>query len=171
MPKQLFALDGTAVQMMSNGSIWLSDILKLATVLCLRLIVVGLLLLTMWSIWARSGWASEVDMSAISLIESSGGKHLIGDGGHAHGQYQVSDITIREYEQMTGNPGKNYDEIAHWYMEKRIPQLLRHFKIPVTTKTKIWAYNAGIGNVVKGRIPKTTSSYFRKYEKLTGVSL
>lgn len=172
IPKQFSASDGSSVPMISNGSLWLKDILKLATVLCVRLIAVASLLLILWIGLERKGWASEIDMAAISMIESSGGRFLIGDGGHAHGQYQVSDITIKEYVQMTGRDGTDYDAVARWYIEKRIPQMLRHYgKNPNSIRNILWAYNAGIGNVVKGRVPAVTQEYFKKYERLTGVKL
>src|SRR3990167_452426 len=44
-------------------------------------ILIASILIFLFILLAKSAWA-EVDMSAISMIESSGGKHLIGDSGH-----------------------------------------------------------------------------------------
>jgi hypothetical protein len=51
-------------------------------------------------------------------------------------------------------------------MNTRIPQMLKAYKIPDTIDNRLWAYNAGIGNVKKGRLPKETRNYIRKYHKL-----
>ena len=49
--------------------------------------------------------------------------------------------------------------VAAWYIGKRIPQMLRHFKHPVTRSNIIIAYNWGIGRVGRFPLPAITSAY------------
>ena len=57
-------------------------------------------------------------------------------------------------------------KIAKWYLNKRIPQMLKAYNLPDTTRNRLWAYNAGIGNVRKGIMPEETKNYISKIEKL-----
>jgi len=74
-----------------------------------------------------------------------------------HEKYNIGDLY---------NPTINI-EVADWYLNIRIPQLLKYYKKPVTLENILWAYNAGIGNVVKNRMPLETKNYIKKYKKLT----
>jgi hypothetical protein len=64
------------------------------------------------------------------------------------------------------NPSKAY-VVANWYLNERIPNMLRFYKLPDTVKHRIWAYNAGIGCLRKGVLPDETQKYIAKYNKLT----
>ena len=92
----------------------------------------------------------------------------------ARGLYQIRKTVLVDYNKRhhtaltmndLWNPDTNY-KVAIWYTSVRIPQMLRHFHLPVTTENLIIAYNAGINNARKHRIPKTTKDYLRKYYKL-----
>ena len=122
---------------------------------------------------------AEIDLSAISMIESSGGKRLIGDSNQSLGVYQINVkgalADYNKYVEKTSpkqllNPKKN-KEIASWYLNRRIPLMLRFFKKPVTTKNILLAYNCGIGCVVENRMPRTSEVYLAKYSLLTGEAL
>ena len=52
--------------------------------------------------------------------------------------------------------------VGRWYLSNRIPTMLKAFKLPVTLDNILWAYNAGIGNVVKGIKPEETVAYIEK---------
>lgn len=112
-----------------------------------------------------------IDMEAIKQIESGGNPNATSPVG-AMGLYQIMPITLKDYNQITK---KNYKkeqlfdpdintEIAEWYLTQRIPQMLKHYKKPVTTDNILWAYNAGIGNLVKNVFPKETKNYLYKYK-------
>lgn len=115
--------------------------------------------------------AGEVDMAKIAKIESSGCKYKVGDGGESNGCHQVSTGTLKEYNQFNHTEYTKKDllndaislKIATWYIEKRIPQMLRYYGKPVDLKHKLWAYNAGIGRVVEGVMPEKTKKYLKKY--------
>ena len=114
-----------------------------------------------------------IDMDIIKTIESNNNPNAVSPAG-AIGLYQIMPITLEDYNQMNKkkytaeqlfNPQVNKN-IAEWYITKRIPQMLKHYKLPVNTNSILHAYNAGIGNVVKGVLPKETKNYLTKYNQL-----
>lgn len=118
-----------------------------------------------------------INLDVIAQIESSNNPKAIGDNGRSLGAYQLSSGVIKDYNHLYNTQYSHQDalsskishKIAFWYLHKRIPSLLKHFKKPVSTKTILWAYNAGIKAVVDNRMPETTKKYLIKYEKLSGV--
>ena len=121
-------------------------------------------------------FASDINLQTIAFIESSNNINAVGDNGGALGLYQLHQSVITDYNRAHNTSVSHQDAldskisyvIANWYLSKRIPSLLKHFKKPVNQKNIIWAYNAGIGSVVKGKMPKTTKNYLIKYEKYSG---
>ena len=115
--------------------------------------------------------AAEIDMKKIAVIESSGNPLAHNKKDDSRGLYQITPICLKEYNSF--NKTKySMDElwnvsintkIALWYMSKRIPQLLAHFGLKDTIENRIICWNAGIGNLLKNRIPKTTQDYLKKY--------
>ena len=61
--------------------------------------------------------------------------------------------------------GKNR-EVGRWYFADRIPKMLNAYQIEDTVENRLWAYNAGIGNVRKGIKPQETVNYIKK---ITGM--
>lgn len=118
--------------------------------------------------------ASElVNMDTIQYIESSRNINAYNKNSQARGLFQITPIVLKEYNQLNKtnyglqslfNGNINY-KIAKWYLECRIPQLLKYYKKEIKVKNIIWAYNAGIGNVIKNRLPKETKEYLLKYKK------
>jgi soluble lytic murein transglycosylase-like protein len=60
--------------------------------------------------------------------------------------------------------------VGCWYLGERIPAMLRRHSLRSTVRNVIWAYNAGIGSVVAGRLPGITEAYLRKVER-AGIAL
>lgn len=112
-----------------------------------------------------------VDMGKIAYIESSGCKNMIGDNGKALGCYQLHKGVVAEYNQYKRALYRHDDvmkpdigfKIADWYMNTRIPAMLRHYKQPDTLENRLTAYNMGIGAVIKG---KRAVKYIEKYNRV-----
>ncbi len=121
----------------------------------------------------RAEIVPQIDLHAIAMIESSGNPKAIGRTGDS-GLFQITDGVRREYNQRTGasiTPGDLFhagtsERIADWYLHKRIPEMLRYYKKPVTTRNILISWNAGIWYVVKGgKLPRITNQFLKKYEK------
>lgn len=132
--------------------------------------------LLMNNFFADDCQASEklIDASILIRIESAGNLKAINKKTQARGLFQITPIVLKEYNDHHDTNISENDLflgtintiIAHWYLEVRIPELLRHFNQPITTQRILWAYNAGIKNVIEGRIPKETREYINRYNKL-----
>lgn len=118
-----------------------------------------------------------MDMKAIRFIESSNITSAYNAKSGAIGSYQITPIVIKEWNnynrgpQLTEkdlfNPITN-EMVAKWYMNKRIPQMLRYYKVEDTWQNRIIAYNAGISYLIYKRdIPYETEKYIEKYRKRT----
>jgi len=135
----------------------------------------------------------DIDIAAIVQIESSGNPMAISQD-YCRGLMQISNSVLREYNDYTikyclgtyengflAQPvaytkqdlfnSKINIQIGTWYLTERIPQMLRHYKLPVTIDNILIAYNFGIGNLVKYRqgrvgLPTETRNYLKKYYKL-----
>jgi len=124
-----------------------------------------------------------VDMRIIAKIESSENHRAYNPKDGGRGLYQITPIVLKDYNNcVLGKYGfspeyfvkledlfnpKINSEVADWYLNERIPQLLKAHHIPVTKKNIIIAYNAGIANAKKGRTPSITKKYLAKYDKLS----
>jgi soluble lytic murein transglycosylase-like protein len=123
--------------------------------------------------------AEEINMDAIIQIESSGNALAYNKKEGAVGLCQVRKPVLTEFNNKFH---RNYDMkdllvdqvnvmVADWYMNTRIPALLNHYHIKDTVENRLWAYNAGVGNVIKKRMPETTKSYIVKYERITNEKM
>jgi len=120
---------------------------------------------------------ADIDMERLAMIESSNNPNAVSYRGAKYGRglYQVSEICLYEYNEMTGNDYQPKDLfnphintlVAVWYLDKRIPQMLKHYGLDVTDSNILWAYNAGIGRVLDGVMPDETRRYIKKYKLLT----
>ena len=114
-----------------------------------------------------------IDMPIIAQIESNNNPKAVSSEG-AIGLYQITYVCLQDYNVMNDTKYTSQDlfkpevnkEIAYWYMNFRIPQLLRHFHKPITLENCLISYNAGVGYVLNGKIPKETQNYIIKYHKL-----
>ena len=118
-------------------------------------------------------WA-EVNLQIIAQIESSNNPSAYNKSSGAVGLYQITTICLEDYNQLNKrqyalnemfDPNKAYI-VANWYMNKRILQLLKHYKLPDNLSNRLWCYNAGIGQCKKGVLPTETRNYILKYIRL-----
>jgi soluble lytic murein transglycosylase-like protein len=118
----------------------------------------------------------EVDLNRIKIIESGGNALAHNKRSDARGLYQITGICLKEYNTFNKSRYTPDDlwrtdinaKIASWYLSVRIPAMLKYYGLADTVKNRIWAYNAGIGNVKKGIMPAETRAYIAKYEKMGG---
>jgi len=119
-----------------------------------------------------SASAKDIDLNIIALIESSGNPKAFNPSDGAKGLHQITSICLKEYNNHHVKKFSSNDlyspsislNIANWYYNKRIPQLLKHYGIRDTIENRIIAYNAGIKTLVNGRkTPKITLKYIQKY--------
>lgn len=118
---------------------------------------------------------ASINMEAIRHIESSRKDDAVSYRGakYGRGAYQVSETCLQEFNDRAKHPIHIRPEwlfeeptcrmVASWYVNVRIPQMLRRYGLEVTTDTILWAYNAGIKAVIDGRMPDETKEYIRKY--------
>lgn len=104
------------------------------------------------------------------VMEESAGNPLAASIKGARGLMQITEPALDDYntynrQKMTMDDMWDEEKnktVGEWYLADRIPKMLKYYKIPVTTENILWAYNAGIGNVVKGIKPKETVLYIEK---------
>lgn len=118
-------------------------------------------------------WASSepIDLGIIANIESTGHPDAYNRHSGAVGLYQITPICLKDYNKYNKSmlmvdmyKGPMAFIVANWYLNDRIPSLMRSMDIKDTSKNRLWAYNAGIGNIRKGRMPRETRQYIAKYE-------
>ena len=138
----------------------------------MRLLLTGILAL----LWCGSGYAGdfEIDLSRIMAIESSGIASAYNAKSGASGLYQITPICLKDFNQYHKDgyvmadmfdPQKSA-RVAHWYMNTRIPKLLKAYGVPDGVEARLWAYNAGIRLVIGKIMPSETRSYIGKYYKM-----
>lgn len=118
--------------------------------------------------------ADEIDLNKIMMIESSGNPLAWRKADDSRGLYQVTPICLKEFNNFHSKKYTKNDlwspainrEIAEWYLTVRIPQMLKHYKIPDTVNNRLIAYNSGISCLVKNKpLPKITKRYIEKYQR------
>ena len=142
------------------------------------LFIIFCVVLTFWVCGCRDyAWADVVDMKIIAQIESSGNPNAVSSVG-AIGLYQITTICLKEFNQFNKthylqkdlfSPAVN-EKVAWWYLNIRIPQMLKYYCKPVTTENCLIAYNAGIRAVIRGYLPKETANYLKKYVRLSNAN-
>lgn len=133
-------------------------------------LIIGALLLVFC---AGTAHAQVIDIKKIILIESSGNPWAHQKADDSRGLMQITPIVLKEWNNYHATERYTLQDlwnqvvnvkIGKWYLEKRIPQMLRAYKKPVTEKNILISYNAGIFYVVKNRpIPNITRKYLKKY--------
>jgi len=119
-------------------------------------------------------YAENINLSKIAYIESRNNPLAYNKYSGARGIYQITPICLKDYNNYH-KVKYNLDDlfipkinriIASWYLEIRIPQMLKHYKKEVNIDNILWAYNAGIGKVIKEIKPEETKNYIIKYYNL-----
>jgi muramidase (phage lysozyme) len=133
-----------------------------------------LLTLFLWLSSCAAAQASvTINMEAIKTIESSGDPNAYNEGSGAMGLYQITKICLDDYNIYNSpkiarnalySPEAN-EKVALWYMNKRIPQMLKHFGHADNVENRLISYNCGIGCVGKN-LPEETRNYINKYRRL-----
>lgn len=121
--------------------------------------------------------ALEVDMQRIVMIESSGNELAINKVSGARGLCQIMPCVLKEYNDSHDKKYSKKDLlngginliIANWYINKRIPKMMTKLKVKDNLESRLSCYNQGIGNHKKGRMPKETRDYIKKYKSFIGA--
>ena len=116
---------------------------------------------------------AEVDLTIISSIESSNNPLAYNNKSEATGLYQITPICLKDYNQYHSvkyTMTDMYDAqkcfvVAEWYLNDRIPSMLRYYGHTVDLNNTLVAYNWGIGHVGE-TLPKETRDYIVKYRTL-----
>lgn len=117
-----------------------------------------------------------IDMSIIAQIESNRDTLAYNPRTRARGAFQITPICLKDFNHWNAE-GLQYTQddmfnfikcsvVADWYLNVRIPQLLKHFKLDDTIENRLICYNAGIGYVLSGKLPKETQNYILRYKQL-----
>ena len=120
-------------------------------------------------------YADIINLDIIKQIESSNNPLAYNKTTKATGLYQITPICLREYNNYNKadyilsdmyNPVLCY-KVAEWYLNKRIPQMLKYYNKPITLEAVLISYNAGIAYVVYNKpLPEETKNYIRKYKQI-----
>lgn len=120
-----------------------------------------------------------IDLGAIETIESSGNPLAHNKATGARGAYQITPICLQEWNNYHPNDTHTAEElfnyeinrkIAVWYLEVRIPEMLRYYGKPVTVRNILISYNFGIKHVVEGTaLPDETKAYIKLYLTKEGL--
>ncbi len=116
--------------------------------------------------------ASNVDMYRLAVIESGVNPDLHNRAEKRVGLYQVPVEALREYNRFSGTyltvndlfcPRVNH-RVASWYLDRRLPGLLRRYGREVNTRNVLVAYRLGPAYVVQDRpLPRPGEEYLEKY--------
>lgn len=141
--------------------------------LCAAIAMIIVLTIVLLVVVPRARGEEIVDMHKIMMIESHGDPLAWRKQDDSIGLYQITPIVLKEWNNFHSgqkhvrrdlfNPAVN-TKIARWYLNQRIPQMLRAYGRPVTIENVIVAYNAGISYVVNRKpLPRITRAYLVKY--------
>lgn len=116
-----------------------------------------------------------INMQVLAKIESSKNPLAYNKRTGARGLFQITKPCLLEFNEYNHknytlnqlyNPSINY-EVAFWYINTRIPQMLKYYQKEVTIRNILICYNAGISYVVENKeLKKETKNYLKKYFNL-----
>jgi len=140
------------------------------------IILAALIIFIVWSC-RDEVFAFEMDMDVIAHIESSGNPLAWNKNEDSRGLYQITPILLKEWNNFhpkrslapsdLWNPAVSYT-VAYWYLNVRIPQMIKLLGKMDTIENRIIAYNAGVNYVKTGKeIPPITKRYIDKYVRLS----
>ena len=133
---------------------------------------IALLVAFLWPIRAHA--EVTIDMAKIAVIESSGVADAYNKSSGAIGLCQVTPVVLVEFDRAFHTKHNKVElysasfniTVADWYMNTKLPKYLKYYGIADNIKNRLWAYNAGIGMLVRGVMPKETKQYIAKYARL-----
>ncbi len=119
-----------------------------------------------------------IDRDRLEQIESSGRADAVSNKG-AVGIRQITQPALTDYNnahkdrQYTMEDMKDVSknrEVSDWYLDTRIPQMLKSKGVPVTEDNVLRAYNGGAERLSRSlksgkRLPKETRDYVTKYKR------
>jgi hypothetical protein len=118
-----------------------------------------------------------INYKVLAQIESSNNPKAYNKYSGAIGLFQITHICLSDYNSIRYhnvtmndlyNPDVNY-KVASWYLEVKIPEYLKYYKIEDTLENRLVCYHAGIQAVVLGKWTKETVNYLKKYKELNHV--
>jgi len=121
---------------------------------------------------ATLAYSEEIDLKKIAMIESSNNPLAHNKRDDSRGLYQITKIALEDFNNYHSHKYTMDDlwspeinlEIADWFINHRIPSMLKHYGKPDTVDNRLIAWNAGIRYVVTGKpIPPITRQYLVKY--------
>jgi hypothetical protein len=134
---------------------------------------------------SQENQSGDIDLNKIWQIESTSGQDPKMNEPNRSGALGHFQFLKKTWNEMVSMMGKNWDwedgaidydksrAVADFYLNKRIPQMLKYYKIPDTTKTRIACYSWGVGYLKKAyetygenwesAAPTETTDYFVKY--------
>ena len=135
---------------------------------------VGFMIMLMIALMISLAYA-EIDLDIIAKIESNYNVKAYNKKSGARGLYQITPVCLLEYNRYNKSDVALNDlfspevnkKIAKWYLEVRIPQMLKHYGLNTSWDNILWAYNGGIGQVRKGIMHNETLLYTERYLQLT----
>ena len=116
-----------------------------------------------------------VNVNAVTYIESKNNPQAYAIKENARGLGQIRPIVLQEYNKYNKTTVRPCDlflgainlKICDWYLNKRIPAMLRAYRLADTIENRLICYNAGIGKLRSGAIPSRTIAYIKEYNRLT----
>lgn len=114
-----------------------------------------------------------IDMEAIKQIESGGNVKAYNVTSEAVGWFQITPICLLDFNVENKQHYRTLDlfspqvnsRVATWYMDERIPELLKARGIADSVENRLIGFNCGVGCVGKP-LPSETANYLRKYKSL-----
>ena len=125
-------------------------------------------------VFANQNSKSKIELRKIIAIESKGDVKAYNHRSKARGLCQITPICLKEYNafhKVKYTAGDLFNKeiniyIASWYLEIRIPQMLKYYKKLISTRNILISYNAGISYVVRDKeLKQETKDYIIKYER------
>lgn len=117
---------------------------------------------------------AKIDLFKVMMLESRGNPkaHNMANGEDARGLFQIRKCVVQDWNQAHPKEKISVDKlwnplvnrrVADWYLHKRIPQMLKSHRKKITVDNVLISWNAGVGKLVRGRVPASTRNYVREY--------
>jgi hypothetical protein len=139
-----------------------------------RLKTVQLFLFFLFILQGCAQASQGVNIAIIAQIESSNNPDAYNARTKATGLCQIKPIVLKEYD--LAHKSRHLQQelfieqfnllVSDWYMNHRIPVLLKHYHLADTVNNRLAAYNEGALNLAKHRMPLETKRYIKKYNKI-----